>query len=207
MVGSNVSRSSGVVQRAEDEISKPFIAVGVLAIAMWVEEIVDLFPHTDFDSWGIRPRTARGLLGIFLAPFLHAGFGHLVANTVPFVLLGVVIAAGGIDTFFEATLSIAVVSGLGVWVFGQSHSVHIGASGVVFGYVTFLVSRGIFARRFGWIVIGAFVVAVYGGIVWGLFPKPGISWQGHLFGAIGGVFIAYALYGTDDEPSPRRLGP
>ena len=185
-----------------DEPLAPLMVVLGMSAAMWVEEIVDLFPHTNFDSWGIRPRTVRGLWGILFAPFLHAGFPHLIGNTVPFLILGSVIAVGGVARIVQVVVLVGLTSGFGTWLFGQSNSVHIGASGIVFGFVTYLVSRGLFARKILWILGGIIVLIVYGGIVWGLFPRPGISWQGHLFGAIGGVLAAWIMHGDRSPDAP-----
>ena len=185
-----------------DEPLAPLMVVIGMSAAMWADEIVDLFPHTHFDSWGIRPRTVRGLWGILFAPFLHAGFPHLIGNTVPFLILGSVIAVGGVARIVQVVVLVGLTSGFGTWLFGQSNSVHIGASGIVFGFVTYLVSRGLFARKILWILGGIIVLVVYGGIVWGLFPRPGISWQGHLFGAIGGVLAAWIMHGDHGETAP-----
>ena len=174
------------------------IVAGMLAV-MWVVEIVDLLPSTDLDGWGIRPSAAGGLVGVPLAPFLHSGLGHLVANTVPFVVLGAVIALGDATRFVQVTLVVAVVSGLGVWLFGSDGSIHIGASGLVFGYLTYLVTRGFFAGRILWILGGVVVMLFYGGILWGLLPRPGISFTGHLFGAIGGVAAAWYVHGREPD--------
>jgi membrane associated rhomboid family serine protease len=181
----------------------PLVLVVGMVAAMWAEEIVDLLPHTNFDQWGIRPRTTRGLVGVALAPFLHAGFPHLIGNTVPFLVLGSVIAIGGTERLLAVVVGVALISGMGVWLFGQSNTVHIGASGVVFGFVSYLVSRGFFARKPLWLLGGVLVLVVYGGIVWGLFPRAGISWEGHLFGAIGGVVAAKLMHGRPEPASER----
>lgn len=177
-----------------DEMSRPLVAVLVAAAAMWVAEIVDLVPGTPFDSWGIEPRSAGGLIGIPLAPFLHGGFGHLIGNTVPFVVLGIVIALGGVSRWLNVSAIVLVSAGAGTWLFGASGTVHIGASGVVFGYLTYLISRGFIAGRIGWIVGGIIIALLYGGALWGLIPRPGISFTGHLFGAVGGVAAAWILH-------------
>lgn len=185
-----------------NELSGPIVAVGGMTAAMWAMETIDLLPGTPFDSWGIRPRTAGGLLGIVLAPFLHSGFAHLIANTIPFVVLGIAIAFSGVVQFAEVVFIIGLTSGLGTWVLGESNSVHIGASGLVFGFLTYLVSRGIFARRILWLIGGVLVMVVYGGILWGLLPRPGVSWTGHVFGAAGGVLAAWILHGRTDSAAP-----
>lgn len=179
------------------------LAVGGMAAAMWAEEIVDLLPGTPFDRWGIRPREVRGLIGIVLAPFLHSGFAHLIANTVPFLVLGAIICLGGAARFAEVVVVVGGTSGLGVWLFGAAHTVHIGASGLVFGFLTYLISRGLFAKKVLWMMGGLVVMFFYGGILWGLLPREGVSFTGHLFGAAGGVLAAYAMHAVDDEPATQ----
>lgn len=173
---------------------RPAIAVAVMLAVMWVSEIADIAFDGRLDRFGIRPRRFDGLDGIVFSPFLHDGFGHLVANSVPFLLLGAVIALGSARRFLLVTVIIAGVAGLGTWLTGPANSVHIGASGLVFGYVTYLVSRGIFARNLAYLAGGLVVLMVYGGVLWGLLPRPGISWQGHLFGAVGGVLAARIVH-------------
>ncbi|MEJ7584712.1 MAG: rhomboid family intramembrane serine protease [Acidimicrobiales bacterium] len=161
------------------------------------------------DRFGIRPRRFDGLDGIVFSPFLHDGLGHLIANSVPFLLLGAVIALGSARRFLLVTAIIAVVAGVGTWLTGPDNSVHIGASGLVFGYVTYLVSRGVFARNLAYLAGGVVVLMVYGGVLWGLLPRPGISWQGHLFGALGGVLAARAVHppaqGRPEQPTFGEL--
>ena len=122
------------------ELLRPVAVVALVAGAMWVEEVVDLLPHTPFDSWGIRPRQLRGLPGVALAPFLHDGFGHLLSNTVPFVVLGCIVAASGVQRFVQVAVIVAAIAGLGTWLTGPSRTIHIGASGVVFGFVLSLIA-------------------------------------------------------------------
>ena len=197
------------------EWARPFVVVLLLVALMWIEEIVDIVPHTNFDAWGIRPRQLKGLIGIPLAPFLHAGFGHLIGNTIPFLILGGIIAASGVSRYLQVTVLIALVSGLGTWLIGTANTDHIGASGVVFGYFTYLIARGIFDRRLLYLVVGAVVLFVYGSIIWGVFPHQGISWEGHVFGAVGGVLAAKGFStrkpgagtaGTATDPKPEPLG-
>jgi len=179
---------------------RPFLVVFAMAAVMWLVELIDLLPHTPFDQWGIRPRSLRGLTGVAAAPFLHDGFGHLIGNTIPFLVLGCIIAASGIQRFIQVTVIVAVFAGVGTWLVGPTHTVHIGASGLVFGYLTYLVTRGFFEHHVGQIVVGLIVLAFYGSLLWGLFPRPGISWQGHAFGAIGGVVAAWVIH---RRPAPQ----
>ena len=187
------------------EFAPGIVVVGVMLAVMWGTEVIDLLPNTSFDRWGIRPRSVRGLFGIVFAPFLHVDFRHLIGNTIPFAVLGAAIALGGTRQFVEVTIIVGVVSGLGVWVTGSSNSIHLGASGLVFGFITYLVSRGLFARRVLWIGGGIVVLMFYGGaLLWGLVPTSRMSWQGHLFGAVGGVIAAWVLHAEhdlDDESS------
>jgi membrane associated rhomboid family serine protease len=189
---------------------RPFLVVFAMVAVMWLVELIDLLPHTPFDRWGIRPRSVRGLTGIVASPFLHDGFGHLIGNTIPFLVLGCVIAASGVQRFVQVTVIVGVIAGVGTWLVGPTHTIHIGASGLVFGYLSYLVTRGFFERHVGQIVIGLIVLVFYGSILWGLFPRPGISWQGHTFGAIGGVVAAWVIHrkpAAEAEASPRSAMP
>lgn len=165
----------------------------VLAALMWVSELIDTMLGGFLDRFGIRPRDVDGLPGILTAPFLHGGFAHLIANTGTFVILGILIAVIT-RHFWAVTLGVTILGGLGVWLFGATNSVHIGASGVVYGYTAFLVVYGFVARRAVAVLVALAVFFLYGGIVWGVLPgQDGISWEGHLFGAAAGVFMAVAL--------------
>ena len=170
------------------------IAVGVMGALMWVLEIGDQILPGSLDSDGIRPRSVDGLGGIVAAPFLHAGFGHLISNTVPFLAMGAVIALNGLKRVLAVTAIVALVSGFGVWLFAGANTVTIGASGVVFGYAAYLIARGFFDRRLLHLAVGVAVALVWGGaLAASLLPEPGISWQAHLFGAVGGVVAARVL--------------
>lgn len=176
------------------------VVAGMVAV-MWVSEIVDTALGGRLDRLGIEPRDVDGLTGVVLAPFLHAGFGHLLSNTVPFLLLGALIALSGLARVLAVTAVVALASGLGTWLVAPSPSLHLGASGVVFGYTTYLLTRGVFDRRVLYVVGGVAVAFVYGSsLLFGLLPRPGISWQGHLFGAAGGVLAAWLLA----RRAPRR---
>ncbi len=176
------------------EVLRPFVVVGLVVAAMWAEELIDRLPGTPFDRWGIRPRSLRGIVGIPLAPFLHDGFRHLFANTIPFLLMGGAIASGGLARFVRVAVIVGLTSGMGVWLLARGGTVHLGASGLVFGFLTYLVARGVIARRATWLLGGLVVLLVYGGILWGLLPRPGVSWTGHVFGAVGGVLAAWVLH-------------
>lgn len=179
-----------------------FLVVFAIAVVMWLSEIADVLAGHRLDQYGIEPRDADGLAGIVAAPFLHAGFGHLVSNTVPFLILGFVIAFKGAMRVVAVTAVVALVSGLGTWLVAPADTLHLGASGVVFGYATYLLSRGFFDRDVVELAIGLAVGVIWGSVLLGgLLPEEGISWQGHLFGAIGGVAAARLLARTRAEPS------
>jgi membrane associated rhomboid family serine protease len=177
---------------------RPVWAAGVwsagFVAVLWVSEIIDTVLDNRLDAEGIRPGSTDGLSGVLFAPLLHGGFGHLVANTVPLLVLGFLILLSGVGQWAAVTAAVWVVGGLGTWLFGGVGTVHIGASGLVFGWLTYLIVRGLFTRRPWQIVVGLAVFLLYGGALWGVLPgQPGISWQGHLFGAIGGVVAAWSL--------------
>ncbi len=205
----NGTKPGRFAQTATDVFARPqpgVVAVGVLLATQWVSEAVDVIVDHRLDAYGVRPHQLVGLRGIAFAPFLHAGFGHLIGNTVPFAVLGVIIALGGLRQLLTVSAIVAVISGIGVWVFGSSNEVHIGSSGVVFGYLAFLLVRGFFARNVRQILIGVVVGFLYGGLLWGVLPTSrGVSWQGHLFGAIGGVAAAKVLSLRGDDATRRRV--
>lgn len=177
---------------------------------MWGVEIVDTVLLMSglgsrsggfLDQFGIWAYSPEGLIGIATAPFLHAGFAHLLSNTVPLLMLGAIIAASGAAHLLAVTVVVALISGFGTWLTSPPYAVTVGASGLVFGYATYLIVRGIFNRSLGQLLIGIIVVIFWGGaLLSGLLPQPGISWQGHFFGAVGGVVSAWLLA----RPSSRR---
>jgi membrane associated rhomboid family serine protease len=170
----------------------------VLVGLMWVSEIVDTALNGALDRYGIVARDPEGLIGIVTAPFLHLGFGHLISNTLPLVTLGALIAISGAIRLLSVTAIVTAVGGIGTWLISPPHTITIGASGLVFGYAAYLIARGIFNRRIGQVLIGVVVVLVWGSaLLGGLLPQDGISWQGHLFGAIAGVLAAWFL--TDER--------
>jgi len=168
--------------------SLPFLIGFVLAIV--VVEIVNASMGHQLNAWGIFPRSVYGLAGIPLAPFLHGGFGHVISNSIPFLVLGGLIAFRGRQVLLRVSFIVIGVGGSGVWLLGRS-AVHIGASGLVFGYFGYLVARGWYERRFGSILLAIAVIILYGGLILGVLPTRGlVSWEAHLFGLIAGVLAA-----------------
>ena len=171
-----------------------WILVG-LTLLLWGVHIINfgLF-EGNLLRQGIYPRQTDGLQGIIWAPFLHGSFSHLIANTLPLFTLGGLILLGQAGDFFSVTIISALCSGLGTWLIGAPNSVHIGASGVVFGYFGYLLLRGYLDRSAFSITASALVIIFYGSFLWGVLPnQPGVSWEGHLFGFLGGCLAAWLL--------------
>ncbi|WP_239021735.1 rhomboid family intramembrane serine protease [Nocardioides jishulii] len=171
--------------------------VGVL----WLLEFLDHLMANRLDASGIQPGSTDGLMGVLFAPLLHGGYGHLMANTGPLLVLGFLVALAGISKWIAVTVTVWLVGGVGTWLTGGLGTLHIGASGLVFGWLVYLVVRGFVSRNPWQIALGVVIFLVYGSILWGVIPgTPGVSWQGHLFGALGGALAAVAL----DRPPRRR---
>lgn len=167
---------------------------------LWLLEAVDVASGHALDTYGISPREAGELRDVVPAAFLHFGFDHLAANAVPLLVLGFLAAVGGVGRFLKVVAVIVLASGLGVWLVAPDHSVTAGASGVVFGLFGYLLVRGFVDRRPLDITVGLMVLLLYGSILWGALPSnSAVSWQGHLFGLIGGVLAAY-LFRRRPEP-------
>ncbi len=165
--------------------------LGALLAAMWIVFAADQLVGGALDGFGIRPRTTDGLVGILYAPFLHGSLQHISSNSGGFLILGWLVMWRDVRHFYGVTAFAALTSGLMAWAFAAPHSVTIGASGVIFGYLGFLVLGGVFARSFWPIVLSVGVTALWGGLVFGVLPtEPGISWQAHLGGFIGGALMA-----------------
>ena len=170
------------------------LLLGLLAV-MWAVEILDLLPFLHLDRHGIHPRSLSGLPGIFFAPFLHDGFSHLAANSLPFILLGGVVLMGGRRVFWRVTIFVTLIGGLGVWLLAGSSTNHIGASGLIFGYLGFLVARGHFEKSTAWMLVACIILIAYGGLLFSVLPfHPGVSWQSHLFGFLAGIGAARVLF-------------
>ena len=176
----------------QNSVLKEFKILIVSIAIFWIVEIVDfLVFNGSLDSYGIQPHSLVGLRGIVFAPFLHGGFGHLMANTIPFLTLGWLTMIQETSDFYIASIVSALVGGIGVWIFGSPDSVHVGASILIYGYLGFLLLRGYFQKNFPSIALSIFVALAYGSFIWGVFPSDmRISWQGHLFGFIGGAIAA-----------------
>lgn len=172
-------------------LAKRFQPVLILVALIWVVEIVNMFLGHRLVSFGILPRSFTGLIGIPLAPLLHAGIWHTVSNTVPLLILGSLTLAGGKKMFWETTVNITILSGVLVWIFGREAN-HVGASGLVFGYFGVIVARAVIGRSIIAIALAIVTVMTYGGLLWGLLPlRNYVSFESHLFGLIAGIVIVW----------------
>ncbi|MCH7231490.1 rhomboid family intramembrane serine protease [Glycomyces sp. L485] len=195
--------TAGPTTRPAHPLRRALTLWGTVIAAMWLVLLADLVTPVALTQYGIVPRQADGILpGFIAAPFLHGGTGHLISNMVPLAVLGTVAALRDWRAFWVAMGVIVIVSDLGVWLTSPPGSVTVGASGIVFGLFGYLLGRGVFVRSLGDIAIGVLLILVYGSMVWGIFPsQPQISWQGHLFGFLGGLAAAFAL-GRGNRPTP-----
>jgi membrane associated rhomboid family serine protease len=165
--------------------------MALIVATLWLLEAVDQASNNSLDQFGIRPRTDEGLFGVFAAPFLHGSWGHLASNSVPFFILGVIVLLDGWRRWLTVTLTIVLLSGATVWLIAPAGTLTLGASGVVFGWLTYLILRGVYTRAPGQVALGVVVFLFYGGLLWGVLPTDQlVSWQAHLGGAIGGVIAA-----------------
>lgn len=178
-------------------------AVGYVLV-IWAVHIINMFLFAgQLNYFGIHPLDVASLWHIFTAPLLHGSLDHLIANTLPGALFCYLISKSGARAFWEVTGIVTVVAGLGTWLIGGVGTTHIGASGLIYGWLTYLVVRGVFNRSLWQVVMGVVLAFTYSGLVWGVLPTDaGVSWQGHLSGAIGG-FLAGAIITSDDPPATR----
>jgi membrane associated rhomboid family serine protease len=176
-------------------------------LLLYLVELVDVILPANLDNGGIHSRELSGLDGVLWAPLLHAGWSHLFANTVPVLVFAFLAMAAGIGRFALVTAIIWVVSGLGVWLVGPANTVTVGASGLAFGWLAYLLVRGIFNRATGQIVVAVVLLGIWSGMLAGLLPgTPGVSWQGHAFGALAGVLAAWLTTRTGKSKKPRKSG-
>ena len=189
-LGSSQQEASGLFQ----ELKAQGNLLVCIVVLLWTIELANSLMNDALNNLGIRPRNILGLQGIIFAPFLHGNWRHLISNIFPLTILSWLIMARDRSEWIAVTVLTAIASGLGTWLFGGATTIHIGASGVVFGYFGFLVTRAYFERSLGSIAISLLVLALFGGMIWGILPvRVGISWEGHLFGLLGGIAAAWTI--------------
>jgi membrane associated rhomboid family serine protease len=192
---------------------RSLLVIGSLLAVMWGGELLDWIGGRwlELDQFGIVPRRWSGLIGIPLAPLLYRGWSHLAANSLPFAILGLFVMGRGERTFWAVSAGIVVLGGLAVWLLGRGQSVHVGASGLIFGYFGYLLALGVIERSAASILRALLVGLFYGSIIWGVLPSHrGVSWESHLFGLLAGLAMAgLSSRGTTvrdtavRSPSPR----
>lgn len=178
------------------------VIVGFVAM-LYVVELVDSLMAHRLDEGGVRPRQVDGLDGLVFAPLLHSGWSHLFANTVPLLVFGFLILLAGVARWLAVTATVWLVGGAGTWLTAEPGTIHLGASVLAFGWLVFLLLRGVFSRQASQFALGVILLFLYGSLLWGVLPgQPGISWQGHLFGAVGGAGAAW-WWGEQDRLTSR----
>lgn len=183
-----------MVQRRTGHIMKNFIPLLIFVAVIWIVELVNFFLGHELLVWGILPRQMRGLIGIPLAPFLHGGLWHAASNTPPLLILGSLMLISDRTRFWTISAGIILLGGLLVWLFARS-ALHVGASGLVFGYFGALLARAYFERSLLAIALACVTMMLYGGMLWGILPlRSFISFEGHFFGLVAGAVVVWLLY-------------
>lgn len=206
-MGTDLTRAKPSLSPRRQKRREGLTLLLAIVALMWIVEIINTLDSNGLDSDGIYGRRVSHLWGILTAPFIHGSFAHLISNTIPFLFMGVIIALRGAARLALVTAIVIVVGGLGTWLVAPSNVPTIGASGVVFGYAAYLFARGFFNRSVVEVLIGLVV-----GVIWGaallasLVPHTGISWQGHLFGLVGGLVAASLLRRERPAVGPGRHG-
>jgi len=183
-----------MVQRRTGHIMKNFIPLLIFVAVIWIVELVNFFLGHELLVWGILPRQMSGLIGIPLAPFLHGGLWHAASNTPPLLILGSLMLISDRTRFWTISAGIILLGGLLVWLFARS-ALHVGASGLVFGYFGALLARAYFERSLLAIALACVTMMLYGGMLWGILPlRSFISFEGHFFGLVAGAVVVRLLY-------------
>ncbi len=188
-------------------MKKNFITTLWITGIIWIVFILNyIFFFVDFNQFGIRPRTVNGLLGIIFSPFLHLNWTHLISNTIPLFILIFIILQFYNKLFVPVSIFSIFAGGFAVWLFGRTGTNHIGASGVIFAYIGFLLFNGIFRKSFKAILIAVIIIILYGGaLLRGIIPgQQGVSWEGHLFGAAAGALAAW-IYRKKYKAADKKI--
>lgn len=178
--------------RDRGRIGQALVTTLVFLAALWIIQIINALSGSRLTSLGIHPLDFARIWGILPAPFIHVDFTHLIANTPAVAVLLFLVALSGQKAVWASTVVTTLVAGVGVFLLGGENTVHVGASILIYGWAVFLAVRGFFTRSFLQILLGVVVIVLYAGLFWGVLPgQSGISWQGHLFGGVGGALAAW----------------
>ncbi len=195
-----MGRATALKQIRSGVRERVFVVFGLIS-AFWLVWALDEFVFGgQLKRYGIQPREQLGLRGVLFAPFLHGNMLHLVSNTIPFAILGLLVAMKDASEFLAVTAIVTLIGGLGTWLLGTPGTTHIGASVLVFGYFGYLLARAFYDRGVFSFLVAIAVAVLYGGMIWGMLPfslpHDNISWEGHLSGAIGGFIAARMFHRT-----------
>jgi membrane associated rhomboid family serine protease len=188
--------------------SGALIVIGLLTAVLYVVEYFNAAHDYSWDRFGVRPRQMDGLWGIVTQPFLHASWGHLLSNTIPFIAIGWALMLSGIRVFLFVTACVVVVGDLLTWLVAPSGQTIVGASGLIFGWLGYLVARAVFSRRMKWILVAVMLLVFFGTLLSSLLPSvdSNVSWQSHVCGAAVGIAVAWFLHprkGAKARPTRR----
>jgi membrane associated rhomboid family serine protease len=176
------------------KILRSMIFPTIVVIIMWAVKIYEWYTKSDFGVFGINPQSVKGLIGIITSPFIHADFGHLIANTIPMFITLSIIFYFYREVAYTVFFLVWLFTNVWVWSFALPNTYHIGASGLVYGFVTFLLFSGLIRRNLQLMAISMLIIFLYGGLFWGIFPDffphRNISWESHLMGGIAGIVMA-----------------
>lgn len=186
--------------------SGALIVMAAVGALFWIVQIVNATDHYDLDRFGLKPREADGLWGLVTMPFLHASYGHLLSNTIPLVLVGWVLLLSGLRTWLTVTAIVVVGGGLLTWLVGPANSVIVGASGMIFGWLGYLLARAYFSRKLRWIVVAVLVLIFFGTLLFGMVPSfnSNASWQAHVCGFVAGIVAGALLHPRGGETRLAR---
>ncbi|MGI8604379.1 MAG: rhomboid family intramembrane serine protease [Verrucomicrobiales bacterium] len=206
-----VQTLSDGARRAGAHLWRNFRLIFVLVGVLWMIEVADqllgrVHPVYTLDYLGVVPRTWWGLPGIFFAPLVHGSFSHLLNNTLPLLFLGWVVLLGGHRLFWQVTLICGLSAGAGTWVFGTGPGPHLGVSGVVYGYLGFLLVRGFLELSVRWVIVAVIIGILYSGALGGFLPSGTVSVAGHVFGFVGGILSGWLLFYVPRRRSEKRRG-
>lgn len=197
-----MGRAAGSTKSDELTVVEKAMPLGLMLVVMWLAEIADRILPGDLQANGIHPRELDGLFGIATSPFLHTTWGHLVANSGPFLILGALVLLRGLARWATVTVFVIVVGGAFTWLVGGGGN-HIGASGVVFGYFGALIGAAVFERNVRSAAPALVAALLYSTLLFGLIPRAGLSWEGHLGGLLAGLAVAKIVAAPRPVPEPE----
>ena len=185
------------------------IVMGALTAVLWAIQIANAANDYSWNRFGLKPRAAAGLWGIVAQPFLHQSYGHLLSNTLPLVAIGWTLLLSGVRVFLFVTAVVVLLGDLATWLVAPSHQVIVGASGMVFGWMGYLLARAFFSRRVKWILVAVLLLLFFGTLLGSLLPTVdgGVSWQSHLCGFLAGVLVGWLLHPRKEAAAGRGRVP